>query len=171
MFGSWVDAASSIRVLRSAALALMILASVSLTGCGVSVPRLTQVEGTLTLDGKPLANKSLLFTPVGDTPGQGAGGSSDAEGQYTLKAMVPGATRDYAGVAPGRYRVTVFESTFAGDILSGQNGDEPAVALGPGMGGGKSEIPAIYGTEKSPLVLDVPEAGGVIDIQLKSNPG
>ncbi|MFH1266898.1 MAG: hypothetical protein ABIK89_14305 [Planctomycetota bacterium] len=47
----------------------------------------------------------------------------------------------------------------------------PAAALAPDMVGRKSEIPAVYGTEQSPLVLEVPESGGVINVELKSNPG
>jgi len=112
-----------------------------------------------------------MFTPIDDTPGHGAGGSTDAEGRYTLRAVVPGATRDYQGIAPGRYRVTVFEPTISGDVSVEEEGDEPAVAIGPDIGSGKSEIPAVYGTERSPLVLEVSESGGVIDVELKSNPG
>ena len=148
-----------------------VLGTILLTGCGGSGPRLVPVEGAVTLDGKPLANKSLMFTPIGDTSGQGAGGTSDAEGRYTLLAAVPGATRDYQGIAPGRYRVTVFESIIVGDLSVEEEGDEPAAALGPDMGGRESEIPAVYRTEQSPLVLDVPESGGVINVELKSNPG
>lgn len=148
-----------------------VLGTIVFTGCGGSGPRLTPVEGTVTLDGKPLANKSLMFTPIENTAGHGAGGSSDAEGRYTLKAVVPGATKDYPGIPPGRYRVTVFESMISGGASGEEEGDEPAVAVGPGMSGGRSEIPAIYGTEQSPLVLEVPESGGTLNVELKSNPG
>jgi hypothetical protein len=141
-----------------------------LSGCGGSGPDLAPVEGTVTLDGKPLANKSLMFTPVEGTTGHGAGGSSDAEGKYTLKAVVPGATRDYEGVEAGRYRVTVFESLISGDASGEDEGDEPAAAIAPEMNGQKSEIPVVYGTERSPIVLDVPEDGGVLNIELESNP-
>ena len=92
-----------------------------MTGCGDSGPEVVPVEGTVTLDGKPLANKSLLFTPIDDTAGHGAGGTSDAEGRYTLIAVVPGATRDYQGIAPGRYRVSVFEPMLPGDLPAGED--------------------------------------------------
>ncbi len=156
-------------MLRSLLCAL--LATIVLTGCGESGPDVVPVEGTVTLDGKPLANKSLMFMPIDGTAGHGAGGASDAEGKFTLKAVVPGATKEYRGAVPGRYRVNVFEPMIAGDISEEEEGDEPAVAMGPGSGSGKSEIPAIYGTDRSPLVLEVPESGGEINVELKSNPG
>ena len=148
-----------------------LLGTMVFTGCGGSGPELAPVEGTLTLDGKPLANKTLVFTPIGDTSGHGAGGSSDAEGKYTLKAMVPGATRSYMGIPPGRYRVTVFEPMFPVDSSVEEDGDEPAVAVGPGMGNRRPDFPGVYGTDRSPLVYEVPESGGVINVELKSNPG
>jgi len=151
--------------------ACALLGTIVLTGCGGSGPKLVPVEGAVTLDGRPLANKSLLFTPIGDTSGHGAGGASDAEGRYTLLAMVPGATKDHKGIAPGRYRVTVFEPTVFSNVSVEQEGDEPVAALAPDMGGRESDIPAVYGTEQSPLVLDVPESGGTMDVELKSNPG
>jgi len=149
----------------------VVLGTIVLTGCGGSGPELVPVEGTVTLDGRPLANKSLTFTPIDDTSGHGAGGFSDAEGKFTLTAVVPGATRDYQGIPPGRYRVTVFESMIVGDGSVEEEGDEPVVAVGPGMSSRKSDIPALYGTERSPLVLEVPESGGTLNVELKSNPG
>lgn len=148
-----------------------LLAMTVFTGCGRSGPELVPVEGTLTLDGKPLTNKNLAFTPIGGTPGHGAGGSSNAEGRYTLRAVVPGATKDHPGIPPGRYRVTVLEPMFPGDVPVEEEGGEPAVAVGPGIGYRKSKIPVVYGTERSPLVYEVPESGGVINVELKSTPG
>jgi hypothetical protein len=152
-------------------LGALVLGTIFMAGCSGSGPKLAQVEGTVTLDGKPLANKSLMFTPIEGTEGNGAGGSSDAAGKYTLNAMISGATRDYPGIAPGRYRVTVFDATISGDASMQDEGDEPAVAVAPGMASGTSEIPRIYGTDQSPLILDVPESGGKLDVELKSNPG
>ena len=148
-----------------------LLAMMVFTGCGGSGPELVPVEGTLTLDGKRLANKTLFFAPIDDTPGHGAGGSSDAEGKYTLKAVVPGATKDYPGTPPGRYRVTVFEPRFPIDASMGEEGHDPALAVGPGMVKPRSNIPPVYGTKRSPLVIEVTESGGVIDLPLKFNPG
>jgi hypothetical protein len=148
-----------------------VLGTIVLTGCGGSGPKLVPVEGAVTLDGKPLANKTVMFTPIDDTSGHGAGGVSGAEGKYTLTAVVPGATRDHQGLAPGRYRVTVYEGMISGDGSGEEEGDEPVAAIAPDMGGRMSEIPTIYSTEQSPLVLEVPESGGTLNVELKSNPG
>ncbi|MBN2294871.1 MAG: hypothetical protein JXM70_20755, partial [Pirellulales bacterium] len=112
----------------------IVLGTIVLTGCGDSGPKLVPVEGTVTLDGKPLANKSLMFVPIDGTSGHGAGGSTDAGGKYTLQAVVPGATRDHPGIPAGRYRVNVFEPLIAGGVSVEEDGDEPAVAMGPGFG-------------------------------------
>ena len=68
-------------------------------------------------------------------------------------------------------RVTVLEPMLPGDAPAEQEGGEPAVAVGPGIGRRKSEIPAVYGTERSPLEYEVPKSGGVINVELKSAPG
>lgn len=64
---------------------------VGLCGCGgsgVKVPSLGQVEGTVTLDGEPLPDATVLFQPaVGkDGPSQGI---TNSEGKYKL-TYVPG---------------------------------------------------------------------------------
>lgn len=147
-----------------------ILALAVVAGCGNSGPAVVPVEGRLTLDGNSLANKSLIFTPIENTQGQGAGGTSDAEGKFTLKAMVPGATKEYEGILPGRYRVMVFEPMLSGDIVAEEAEGEPAAALAPDMSRRKSEVSAIYRTEQSPLIVDVSESGGEVVVELKSKP-
>ena len=142
------------------------LGTALLVGCGDSRPELTLVEGVLTLNGKPLANKSLMLTPIGNTTGHGAGGWSDAEGNYTLIAVVPGGTRGYSGVPPGHYRVTVY-----GPAPSGNASGEGVETIVADFSVRKSGIPAVYSTDQSPLVVEVPESGGKIDIELRSNPG
>jgi len=155
--------------LRSTLTCVAVLSATLFVGCGKAGPKLTQVQGKVTLDGEPLANKSLLFTPIEGTTGNGAGGVTDAEGRYSLKAMVPGAIKDYPGIGPGRYRVTVFEPIVTGDVTASESG-EPAAAIAPSTNRKKSEIPSVYGTSRSPLVLDVPEEGGELDVALKSKP-
>lgn len=147
-----------------------VLGTMVMVGCDSSGPELTSIKGKVTLNGRPLVNKSLVFMAIGNTPGHGAAGWTDANGNYDLKAVVPGAVRVYDGIPPGRYRAMVFEPSVRTD-LPAEEGGEATVFLAPGIGRGKSEIPAVYRSPRSPLVFDVPVSGGKIDIQLKSNPG
>lgn len=77
------------------------LAHVGFTGClcfgiafiigcggGEKGPELAPVSGVVTLDGKPVANASILFNPTAG--GQPATGMTDASGKYTLRTKKPG---------------------------------------------------------------------------------
>ena len=145
---------------------------VLLAGCGDSGPRRVQVEGTVTLDGRPLAGKSLLFIPEPETPGNGASAHTDQDGRYSPTAIVFGATRTYPGIPPGRYRVTVNEPVMLGDAGAAESVEPGEIAPAMGLDDltpRKSEIPAIYNAaETTLLTIAVPDAGGVIDLELTS---
>lgn len=149
-------------------LGLLVLA---LAGCGDRAPALAPVKGRVTLDGKALAGKTLKFIPEDGTPGQGAGASTDQDGNYTLLAVRPGATKDMAGAPPGKYRVVVNEPMFPID-LPVQNADEsePVPAIGPPTTAPKQvqqAIPPIYrNPETTPLRVEVQKNGGDINIEL-----
>ncbi len=146
-----------------------------LLGCGRSIPELVPVEGTVFLDGKPLAYKSILFLPDKVTGGNGAGGYTDGDGKYYLLAVIFGVTSDYRGCPPGRYRVVVSEPMFPitaadfGPLDVEEEGDEPAPAVGPSSSPPKIRVPAVYTSEQTTsLVGEVPETGGVVDLELTS---
>lgn len=81
----------------------MILLSALLAGCGTSGPELSDVTGTITLDGKPLVGAAVTFRPKGDAAsGTASYGSTNHEGLYTLQF-----TRDKSGAMPGEYMVDV----------------------------------------------------------------
>lgn len=85
--------------LRSLALVLFALA---ITGCGRSdLPELGRVEGTVTLDGKPLPNAVVGFYPL--SGGRQALAIIDQEGHYDL-TFVDGVS----GAKTGMNEVTVF---------------------------------------------------------------
>ena len=130
-------------------------------GCGSDLG-LVPVEGTVTLDGKPLANKSLLFTPeLGEGPSASA--ITDGSGKYELLAVVTGTTSDVKGAVPGPYKVSVFEP-----IIPVEGGDEMGGVLIPGEKM-KTDIPVIYQSQdRTPLKAEVPEGGGTVDLQLSS---
>src|SRR5262245_38752936 len=66
---------------RNASLSLLVFAIALLAGCGEGGPRLGQVTGKVTLDGKPLPNVSVTFMPK---EGGTASGVTDANGNYEL---------------------------------------------------------------------------------------
>ena len=73
---------------------------VALAGCGPSVPALADVEGVVTLDGKPLGNALVIFVP--DAGGRPATAQTTESGRYRL---VYGAQA--AGATLGRHRVGI----------------------------------------------------------------
>jgi hypothetical protein len=72
-------------------------------GCGPSRPGLLPVDGVVTLDGKPLAEASVVFQPAGG--GRPATGVTDANGRFKVGTFKP---RD--GALPGAHVVTVARS-------------------------------------------------------------
>ncbi|MSR32287.1 MAG: carboxypeptidase regulatory-like domain-containing protein [Gemmataceae bacterium] len=141
-------------------------------GCGDNGPLLVDVVGIVTLDNKPLADKTLRFIPEPGTPGQGAGATTDAEGKYKLLAVRGGATRDTLGVPPGSYKVIVTEPLFPIETkIPEAKGDEPAPAIGlpNNTRPKKPSIPPAYSSaEFTRLQVTVPAQGGKIDLVLTS---
>lgn len=52
-------------------------------GCSKG-PKLSKVTGVVTLDGTPVPNATVVFTPTDVTPRSPSYGKTDAEGRYTL---------------------------------------------------------------------------------------
>jgi hypothetical protein len=110
-----------------------------LSGCGSSGrPDLAQVSGTITMDGKPLPDAQVVFSPADGRPSTGA---TDASGKYSLTYIrdvkgavlgthsvrittVPKSTSDQDGVAPvidpipAKYNVNTM---LTGEVKSGEN--------------------------------------------------
>ena len=73
-----------------------------LTGCsgsGEPLPELAQVTGTVTLDGKPIENVSVIFQPETADVGSSRG-TTDAEGKFSLMY-----NQDAGGAVPGKHAV------------------------------------------------------------------
>ncbi len=153
----------------TASLAVAIL---FVTGCSDSGPRLVPVTGTLFLDGTPLPHKTVAFFPAKGTQGLGAGATTDKDGKFTLLANKGGSLVDHEGIVAGKYKVVVTEPMFPikDKKIPGGTGteDEPVAAVGvPKLQ--RSPIPARYRNKKtSPLVIEVPDNGGTIDLKLVS---
>lgn len=85
-------------ILHSGVLLLLPL----LAGCGASAdgPELTSVSGTVTLDGQPLPDASVVFMPADG--GRSAFAQTDSDGWYEL-----GYTTTGMGTPPGEYIVSI----------------------------------------------------------------
>ncbi len=80
---------------------LCLLGALLASGCEPAKrPALGTVTGTVTLDGRPLPDALVLFTPEG--PGRTAQGRTDADGRYALVYL-----RDIAGATLGPHTVQI----------------------------------------------------------------
>jgi hypothetical protein len=87
--------------------ALLVTISVAAAaGCGGRRgPKVEYVEGVVTLDGTPVADAAVGYSPVDGKVGLPAYGKTDAQGRYRLSAVRGGTP--HAGTAAGDYRVSV----------------------------------------------------------------
>lgn len=160
-------------------IAVIMLSAV--VGCGESGPTLVPLAGAITLDGQPLPFKSLMLIPTDGTPGHGAGGYSDGQGNYQLRAIVPGAVKDFPGCPPGKYQVVVSEPQVpisdadfaepAAQVVAESDEPAPAIMLldmAPKKPV-KGAIPSMYTSDKtSPLTIEVVEGSEVMNVELVS---
>ncbi|MCY2963967.1 MAG: carboxypeptidase-like regulatory domain-containing protein [Planctomycetota bacterium] len=91
------------RFIKSASLLFLL----SLAGCGGGVPALGTVGGTVTANGKPLANAYVEFQP---TAGQASYGVTDANGKYSLFFR-----ENHPGAVLGEHKVSIRTKDFAQD--------------------------------------------------------
>ncbi len=77
----------------------------SLAGCGGSNVAVNYVEGTVTLDGSPLSNAMVSFSPVAGGTGKAAVGKTDDKGVFKLTDTQN--TRVGDGAAAGDYQVSI----------------------------------------------------------------
>jgi hypothetical protein len=72
-------------------------------GCGGG--NIGQVEGTITLDGKPLPDVAVNFTPLNAVDGvaPGSSGMTDSNGKYSLSMVMD----EVAGAIVGQHKVVI----------------------------------------------------------------
>ena len=82
----------------------------AVAGCGDGGLTLVPVAGVVTLDGKPVADAGVIFTPADGGPA--ASGSTDGEGRFQLHTV------NRPGAVSGKHVVTVTkqETTGLGDF-------------------------------------------------------
>ena len=130
--------------------------TISLTGCGgqiADLPELGTVMGTITLDGKPLANASVSFTPMS---GRHSGGTTDDQGYYSLQY-----TADESGAKIGLHTVRI-EIIREGDYLDDPDNKSAAAT------DAAANLPAVYNI-KSELSAEVKSGSNTFDFNLTSD--
>lgn len=132
------------------------IAVLVLTSCGGDGLKRVPVKGQVTAKGVTVANATVLFMPVEGTKGEGGIGTTDQDGNYTLT----GSRRGDSGIVPGKYKVRV--SRFVdrdGTVLpsDAKQADYPHAV---------ESVPAPYSSPDSSLEIEVPEAGGTLNIEI-----
>ncbi len=138
-------------------------------GGGTDAPKLAEtvpLEGTVTMDGKPLVGATVVFHPKTEGGFQGAIGVTDESGKYALESNI-GNNITKKGVIPGKYNVTVSRIvTLEGKVIK----YDPNVP--PMNTGGREEIPMQYSSVNDQgLFFEVPAGGGKFDITISSSGG
>lgn len=131
-----------------------------LAGCGKGKKGptfdLTPVAGTITLDGKPLADAEVGFHLQGTAPTgyYGSGARTDAGGKYELR------TGDALGAVPGNYKVVVSRLTApdGGPIVLQEGIDLEQLKM---QGQVKESVPPIYADLSKTELTTMVEKGKV----------
>jgi hypothetical protein len=121
---------------------------VLMAGCGTSGPQMAAVSGTVTLDGNPVSDAIVEFTPEKGRPSRGV---TDDAGRYDLSY-----TQDQMGAVVGVHKVKIMtgreEATLEGEVV------QEAVI---------EKIPPQYNLN-STLTTDVKGASKDVDFKLLS---
>jgi hypothetical protein len=144
---------------RRLAFGLLVGVSVLVAGCGKG-SGVVPVSGRVTLEGEPVKNMMVNFTPAGETEGHGAIAVTDADGRFTLQGV-----RGESGVRVGEYKVSFYPA----DVPA--TPDDPADVVGASRR--RTGLPGIYlDANQTPLRVAIPEGGGTVEVILtKSGKG
>lgn len=120
-------------------------------GCGASGPEIASVAGKVTMDGKPLPNVTVVFSPPNGRP---SGAQTDANGEYVLYF-----SKGRSGAMPGKNAVRF---TTLRDGYEDESGKK--------IPGSKETIPEHY-NGASQLTFDVePNKRNVANFELVTGP-
>ena len=86
--------------------------ALSCLGCGPSGPEIARVEGTVKMDGKPLADAAVVFIPENGRP---AGSRTDSAGHYVLNF-----SEGRLGAIPGKSSVRITTAREASEGADGK---------------------------------------------------
>lgn len=144
-----------IRSVTMVGCAVFLLTLAGCPGGGTDAPEeLVPAQGTVTLDGEPLAGASVMFGGV-------SVGETDANGHYELTYQ-----GKEKGVPPGEHAVVIERWVMPdGSVYKSQE------EMSPMMAGAEQQLPARYSAiSETQLKATVPAGGGTIDFELTSEP-
>lgn len=132
-------------------------------GCGKRGPAVNPVAGTVTIDGQPLTDASIRFTPKGKSEAEGAAGSVDASGNLAgIKTLSTGDS----GIVAGEYIVTVSKMK---EKLTNQTYTDPATGNVIKIMSGEETMPKIYtAVDTSPLTATIQKGENTLKLEVKS---
>jgi hypothetical protein len=139
------------RLTLTVCLATLVLAA----GCDKNVANRGAVRGAVTLDGQPLEEGSILFTPMEGTQGITTGGQIE-KGRYQLANAI--------GPAVGWNRVEIQAMRKTGKMLQ-----KPLGPPGEMVPERQSLVPARFNSE-STLKAEIKTGDNVIDFPLSAKP-
>lgn len=96
----------------------------AIPACGGGAIKTEGVTGVVTLDGEPLPNATVYFTPVDKASGaQQSVGRTNEAGEYKLQTLLGAAD---AGTTPGDYVVTIdcVDEVETGNMTTNDDGEE-----------------------------------------------
>jgi len=132
---------------------LLFVFALGVAGCGKKSNKQVPVNGSVTLDGEPVAGALVVFMPTEDSPGQGGFARTGPDGKFEIKHEL-----NRPGLVPGTYKVTV--------------GGSPPLMDGPADEAVPSKkVPGRYGDPMStPLTRIAVEPDRTIELKLESVP-
>lgn len=109
----------------------LVLASAVAAGCGSGRPTTVPIRGSVTLDGKPVAQAMVLFVPA--TGGVPARGVTGEDGGFTLTTFTEGdgALAGKHRVAVSKMKVTGIEATADGMVPANVSGEMRTIWVTP----------------------------------------
>ncbi|MGE3779021.1 MAG: carboxypeptidase-like regulatory domain-containing protein, partial [Pirellulaceae bacterium] len=139
-----------------------VLVVVCVGGCSGDGLTRVPIQGLLTAQGVPLENATVQFMPQSGTPGQGAIGTTDADGRFTLISS----RESDEGIPPGKYKVRVTR------LIDGDGTILPADSREADYPMSRESVPLPYSGLDSPLDADISDAGGELKLDIpQSVPG
>jgi len=132
------------------------------TGCGSGLPETAEVNGTVTLDGKPVDGAIVVFfDPDGAHPARGV---TDGSGKFTLTTFEAG-----DGAVLGQHKVSVSKIDESAKAPAGAEGqDTPSVSEDISESA-KNLLPVLYSSPStSGLTVEVKKGMDPVVLELKS---